>query len=321
MSNQLTTNEETEELYKILSLLEVTYSSTDSSQIKSVQDQLQTYANNLPVFTNLLYKSLFINKIKEKPISLNLHKSAVIYIRNILLKNSNTFKAEEIYHFIKNFSLVLFSWEKNENLNNSTISTILQNIIHFLLSLESISNSPTFIENLFSDIAKILLENNQQYTNEKNIFITCDKIIGLSSSLLTSKSCDTKNYENLTKKYFLPIVDKILDLGKKYINPSMNIYNPNYCMIIKNLFDCIYNTLSYFKSFLSNELFKNINLYIFKTYWKYCQELIELCPSLDEKSKAKFGSQNPIIVLSIDEKEYNEIINLMKSRIIQLNCY
>ena len=106
MSNQLTTNEETEELYKILSLLEVTYSSTDSSQIKSVQDQLQTYANNLPVFTNLLYKSLFINKIKEKPISLNLHKSAVIYIRNILLKNSNTFKAEEIYHFIKNFSLV-----------------------------------------------------------------------------------------------------------------------------------------------------------------------------------------------------------------------
>ena len=320
MSNQLTTNEETEELYKILSLLEVTYSSTDSSQIKSVQDQLQTYANNLPVFTNLLYKSLFINKIKEKPISLNLHKSAVIYIRNILLKNSNTFKAEEIYHFIKNFSLVLFSWEKNENLNNSTISTILQNIIHFLLSLESISNSPTFIENLFSDIAKILLENNQQYTNEKNIFITCDKIIGLSSSLLTSKSCDTKNYENLTKKYFLPIVDKILGLGKKYINPSMNIYNPNYCMIIKNLFDCIYNTLSYFKSFLSNELFKNINLYIFKTYWKYCQELIELCPSLDEKSKAKFGSQNPIIVLSIDEKEYNEI-NLMKSRVIQLNCY
>ena len=84
----------------------------------------------------------------------------------------------------------------------------------------------------------------------------------------------------------MPIVDKILGLGKKYINPSMNIYNRNYCLIIKNLFDCIYNTLSYFKSFLTKELFKNINLYIFKTYRKYYQELIELCPSLDEKSKA-----------------------------------
>ena len=320
MSNQLASQEETEQLYQILSLLEVTFSSDDTSQIKSAQDKLQTYAQNFPVFTSLLYKSLFITTLKDKQISINLHKSAVIYLRNILLKNANTLKAEDIFHFIKNFSLLLFSWEKNNNLYNSTISMILQNIVHFLLSLEVIYNNPTFIETLFSEISKILLEDNKQYTNENNILITCEKIIGLSESLLTSKSCDGKNYKNLTEKYFFPIADKILNLGKQYINPSLNIYNAKYCLIIKNLFDCLYNIVSNFKSFIDNDSFKNINLVVFKKYWQFCYELIKLNPPLDEESKTKFGNSNPIIVLNIDEKKCNEI-NSMKSRVIQLNCY
>ena len=320
MSNQLISDEETELLYKILSLLEVTFSIDDTAEIKSAQEQLQIYAQDLPVFTKLLYKSLFLTTLKDKVISLNLHKSAIIYLRNILLKHANTFKAEEIFQYIKNFSLLLFSWEKNNNLNDSTISTILQNIVHFLLSLEVINNNPTFIETLFSEIAKILLEDNKQYTSESNILITCEKIIGLSDSLLISKSCDSKNYKNLTEKYFFPIADKILNLGKQYINPNMNIYNQKYCLILKNLFDCFYNSLSSFKSFLKNDSFKNINLVIFKKYWQFCYELIQLNPPLDEESKKKFGNSNPIIVLDIDEKKYNEI-NAMKSRVIQLICY
>ena len=65
MNNPSTTNDETEQLYQILSLLEVTYSSNDTSQIKAGQEQLQNFSKNLPLFTNLLYKSLFLNTIKD----------------------------------------------------------------------------------------------------------------------------------------------------------------------------------------------------------------------------------------------------------------
>ena len=92
--SQPTTIEETDQLYYILSLLEVTYSSKDTDKIKTAQDQLQTFSSNLPVFTNLLFKSLLITSIKEKAISLELHKSVVIYLRNIILKNSGALKAE-----------------------------------------------------------------------------------------------------------------------------------------------------------------------------------------------------------------------------------
>ena len=314
---QPTTIEETDQLYYILSLLEVTYSSKDTDKIKTAQDQLQTFSSNLPVFTNLLFKSLLITSIKEKAISLELHKSVVIYLRNIILKNSGALKAEEIYASLQKFISLLFSWDKNINLNNRTISTILQNIVSFFLSLENFKEDDKYLESLFSEIKKILMENNS-YTNENNILITSDKIIGISKSILTSKNIKPQVFQHLLNDYFFPISDKILDLCKNYINPSQNIYNDNYFTILNKLFECIYNILYHYNAF--NESIKDLLIIIFRKYWKFFPELIELSPPLDEINKNKFGTANPIVILNVNEEEC-KAINLMKSKIIQLVCY
>ena len=188
--NQPLTKEETDQLSHILSLLEVTYSCKDSDKIKNAQDELKTISSNLPFFTNLLIKSLLISSINGKPISLDLHKSVAIYLRNIILKNSNLLKPDEIYESMKNFTSIIFSWEKNINLSNNTITMIFQNIINFLLSLDVVEENAKIVESLFIDVSKILLDKNSPYITEKNILITCDKIIDLSRTLMMSKNID-----------------------------------------------------------------------------------------------------------------------------------
>ena len=315
--NQHTAIEETDQLYHILSLLELTYSSKETEKIKAAQDELQTFSSNVPVSTNLLYKSLLLTSIKEKEISLELHKSAIIYLRNIILKNSGSLKAEEIYGSIKKFISLLFSWDKNINLNDKTISTILQNIISFFLSLENFKEDDKYLESLFSEIKQIFMENNS-YTNENNILITCDKILGISKSILTSKNIKSKIFEHLLNDYFFPISDKILSLCKNYINPSQNIYNDNYFLILNKLFESIINILYHYNAFNESSI-KNLCLTIFQKYLTFFSELIELVPPLDELNTNKFGTPNPIIVINIEDK--CKEINLMKSKIIQLVCY
>ena len=315
--NQPLTKEEEDQLYNILSLLEITYSSKDNEKIKEAQNQLQIFASNLPVFPNLLFKSLLIVSLKEKPITLELHKSAIIYLRNIILKTSGKLKAEEIYEYIKKFCSLLFSWGKNINLTNSTISLIIQNIISFYLSLDGLKDNDKYIESIFSDVTKIISEPNTEFTNESNILITCEKIISLSKSLITSKNIKMENYEKFLKNYYFLNADKILDLGKNYLIPNKSIYNNKYFSILKALFESFYAVLNNFSSLC--ESIKNLCLLFFKKYWKEFALLIELCPPLDKPSAQKFQKQNPIVFLNIKDDNCKHI-NLMKSSVIQLIC-
>ena len=319
MSN-LTQSQEEEQLSKILSLLEVTYSCNETDKIKIAQKGLQDMSAQLPSFKSLLLKSLFLSSINGCNISLDLHKSVVIYLRNILLKQASDSKAEEVFEFIKDIILLFFSWEKNNNLNNEIISTILQNIISFLLSVKKEDfKQPKYVDHLFSEIVKYLSPSLSQYTNEKNIFITYEKILCMSNSLLTSKCILPENYGQLMNNYFFPIIDKILDLSNKYFNPNTNLYNDKYCLVVKIAFDCFYNVLTYIKNFQKNSLLKNISSIIIKKYWKICFDLIQINPPLDEPSLKKYVKQNPLVVLNVDMNKYNNI-NFMKSSIIQLMC-
>ena len=318
--NQSAQKQETELLSTIFSLLEVTYSCNETDKIKIAQEQLQQMSTNLSVFIPLLIKSLYLSSINGNPISLDLHKSVVIYLRNILLKNASQLKPDEILEFLKKIISLFFAWEKNNNLNNETISTILQNIISFLLSIEIIYKEPRIIENLFSEIIKFISDSNSSYMKDPTIFITYEKIICLCNSLLTSRSTNSNNYQNLLSNFFLPLIDKILAMAQNYIIPEKNVFNDKYCLIVKILFDTFYNVLSNIKSFLSNDLIKTVFINIFKKYWIICFELIKLNPPLDEPSKKKFEKINPVIVFNVEEKKYNSI-NLMKSRIVQLICF
>lgn len=318
--NQTSSKTEEEHLYQILGLLELTYTSKDTNQIKSAQEQLKTFSANVPVFTNLLLNSLFITSIKEKPITLDLHKSVVIYLRNILFKSEQSLKKEELFEFIKKFISAIFSWEKNININNPGLTSIILNIICSLLSTDSIKQDTNYIQSLASDTSKLLLDSNNQYNNEKNILLTCEKFIGLYNIFMNSKSANNTNYKTLVQTFFFPVADKILELGKNYINPSMNMYNDHYILILKNLYDCLYSILNFYKNNLNEEQIKLEFQIIYDKYWKYCYELINLSPPFDDPTTQKFQKQNPIIVFNAKE-ENSKNINLMKSRVIQFNCY
>ena len=309
--------QETEQLSTIFSLLEVTYSCNETDKIKIAHEQLQKMSANFSVFIPLLLKSLYLSSINGNQISLDLHKSVVIYLRNMLLKNANELKPEDIFEILKKIISLFFAWESNINLNNEIISTILQNITSFLLSVDKIHKEPKCIDNLFSEIIKFISDKNSTYMSEKNIFITYEKIIYLCNSLLTSRSTNANNYQSLLDNYFLTIIDKILGMVQNYIIPEKNIYNDKYCLIVKLLFDTFFNVLSNIKSFLKNNLIKAICINIFKKYWIVCFGLIKLKPQLDSASQKKYEKVNPIIVFDVDEKKYSSV-NLMKSRIIQL---
>ena len=316
--SQPPTEEEIEQLSHILSLLEITFSSKDSNQIKKVQDELKTISSNLPVFTNLLIKCLLISSIKGKPISLDLHKSVTIYLRNIILKNSSLLKVDEIYQILKNFTSIMFSWEKNVNLTNSIITMIFQNIISFLLSLEIMKENAKIVESLFIDVSKIILDQNSPYVNEKNILITCDKILDLSKSLMTTQNINYDLYEKILNQYFFPIVNKILGFAKNYINLENNIFNNNYLSILKKLFDYFYNILAHFSTL--SEQKRNVNISFFKNYMKIYYELLSLNPPLDHQTLKKFEKPNPIIVFNVNEDNCKEI-NIVKAKIIELISY
>ena len=119
--SQSSSNAEEEQLYQILCLLELTYTSKDTNQIKSAQESLKTFSSNILIFTNLLLKSLFITSIKEKKITLELHKSVVLYLRNVIFKSDQLLKPEELYEIIKQFISAIFSWDKSNNVNNPGI--------------------------------------------------------------------------------------------------------------------------------------------------------------------------------------------------------
>ena len=298
---------EQEQIANILTNLEITYSSNDIDKIKKSQEQLNLFSSDFASFTSLLYKSLLISSIKGKEISLDLHKSVVIYLRNILLKQVSELEPALIFDSLKNIISLFFSWDKNINLNNDVITKILLNIVSSLLSINSISDEPKYIESIFSDIYQLFIEENE-YTKESNILITSQKVVVLSVSLLTSKNL-SKSYENLITKFFLPIVDKIFNLGKNYINPKIDLYNNTYLLILRNLYDGFYSIFSNLNMTLHDEHTK-ICTKIFKKYWKYSFELIQLNPLLNETNIKKFGKQNP-----------TDNFNLMKSKVIQLISY
>ena len=236
-------------------------------------------------------------------------------MRNIILKTSSKLKAEEIFDCIKKFSSLYFSWGKNINLNNHTISLIIENILSFYLSLEGLKDNDKYIESLLADASKIICEPNTEYTNEKNILITCEKTIVLTKSLITSKYIKIENNEKFLKNYFFLVSDKILDLGKNYIIPGKNLYNDNYFSILKKLFECFYAVLMHFSSLYQS--IKNLCLVFFTKYWKEFGVLVELCPPLDEPTVKKFQKPNPIVVFNIDDEKCKNI-NSMKSSVIQL---
>ena len=302
---------------KILNLLEATYLSKDTKEIKEAENELDILSKKLNNFNDILYKCLLINSINGKKITLNLHKSVLLYLRTMIMKKSGELSLQEIYECIKNIIKLIFSWEQNPNLNNGSLMLLIQYIINFLLNLSVAKDNDELVYNLLNEILKF---SNKKYNNDDEILIGLGKVLFLYITVITSKSCNGKNFEYILMKYFYLIADKILEYGKNYINIEMNIYNAKYVLIIKDLFDSFYKLLNHYKQLLDIDKYKEICFAILKKYYKYINDLIQFCPKLDTEAVEKYQKQNPILVFSHQMKKYSEI-NLMKSRVIQLISY
>ena len=314
---------EQEQITKVLSLLESTYSHNDTSIIKKAGDKLKSMEEeDIKNFANILLKCLSLSKINDKNISLDLHKSVALHLRNNFLKQSSTLKEQEIVDYLKNILIIYFSWRQNINMIHNILMSSIENIICYLLSIECIISNGKIIEGIFSDIIKIMdsEKSNSSNIGDESRLVTYGKLIRISETLLSSKSTTEKNFEELINKYFFYIADQIFDLYNQYIKPEQNMYNEKYIFIIKNLYDCLEKIVNNLKLILEFQRFKDISLKMFKRFTKMTKECIIISPNYDEQNQKIFEKKNQIIQFSTDGNKCKNI-NMMKSKIIQYISY
>jgi hypothetical protein len=314
MSTQI--SKEQADLIEVLSLLEESFKGKETKKINEAKNRLQQIlevSNGLSYGITLLLEALKINSFNNKTISLDIHKSIVIYLKNIFFKN-NTFNSEELFGYLINIMNILFMHRNNNpNLSNPIIINVFQNIISIILSSKSIieKKNQNYLEQILENLLKILK------SETKENFLQTAKIgILLTNTLLGTKSANGDNYEQILENYYMPIVNIIFSNVSNYIDPKNNIYNNEFIVVLKLLFDGFYSNLTKTRSFYNATKRKEIASKFFKEYGSYSFELIQIMPLFDEETAKKYGKPNPIIVFNIDEDKYSEM-NHMKSKAIQ----
>ena len=299
-------------ILEILKLLEETFQGKDTKKIKEARNKLNEIFKSINDSIEIIFLALSNKIIGGKEITLNLHKSLVIYLKNLLIAHKDS-EADKVYDYLlKIFDLIFNKTQDNPNLLDISILSIFQAMISYLLSNKNmVLKENNYIVQLFT----ILLNSIKNAPNEK--FLSIAKcVILLSASLLTSKCANNNNYEKLIDEFYIPIVNSVFSNVPKFIIPKSDIYNNEYIIILKFLLDGFYSVLLRMKIFYENSKRKELSLKFFKEYGTYCFELIQLSPNFDENTKAQFLNQNPIIVFNSDEKICFEI-NILKSKAIQ----
>ena len=307
------TNQETEmKIIEILKLLEETFHSKDTKKIKEAKNKLSEILKDLNSSIELLFLALSSKAIQGKEITLDIHKSVAIYLKNLFYAQK-VINSEEAYNYlIKIFDLIFNKSEINPNLTNISIFTSFQTMISTLLSNKKVIEAK---DKYISQLFNLLLTSIKNVTNEKFLSIS-KSVVLLSTSLFTSKCAGADNYIQLINEYYIPIINIVFSKVGIFLIPKSNIYNNEYIIILKLLLDGFYSCLSRMRSFFTNEKRKEIAMKLFKDYGIYCLELIQLSPAFDENTKKQYGEPNPILVFNPDEKLCYELNNL-KSKAIQ----
>jgi len=304
---------EQNEIMEILKLLQETFKGQDNKKIEESKNKLQQkIITDLPYGITLLIKALSLPSIDNKQIPLDVHKSVLIYLKNIFLSQMKNLNEEQLSNYLLQlFELALNSNKINQNFNNPVMLNIFQNMVTNILSSQNIYAKQEYIIQLFN----ILL--NKIKSETKDNFLQTGKIvILLCTSLLSSKSANQGNYLEILNNYYLPIVNIVFANVPNFLDPKKNYYNNDFISILKNLFDGFYTNLSKTRGILEASKRKEIAIKFFREYGVYSYELIQLSPPMDEASAKKYGKPNPIIVFNDNEKLCSEI-NFMKSKAIQ----
>ena len=206
---------------KTLKLLEASFTSTDSNNLQEVQKQLDELSQNKEEYINNLLKALSIDIYNNFKISLNLHKSIAIYLKNFTSKLIKSNK-DEILSFLNTLLDVMFN-SGQEHLINSSISQILNNIINQIISTNEFLSDNQNLQNILN---LILTEMNKK----ENIIIKSNIVISLLNTLISGKCINVDNLETFINQYLFPLSDIIFFYIKNFINYQNITYD--YCELL-----------------------------------------------------------------------------------------
>ena len=305
MENTILTESEESQLVKVFNLLNTSHRSNQTERINEVQEELLSMNENLLSFIKVLIKGLYITKIRQEEISLDLHKSLLIYLKNYLLINQRYINNCDIYeYYIALFDLFLTVTD-NENIQCDSMHMLFDNFIKTLndnnnTMMEDEEYVDKLLQNVFNKISKV---------EDRHFLYVVTHGLGLISILLLSKNVGQKNFFEFFKKYLISTADIIFNKVHKYIKQKNNEYNMDFVIILNNLYEKFYKSMEKMKRFYPSLTRKEIADELFAKYGKCTYELIEIMPLCDEKAKNEFGEANPILVFNSD---FNEI-NIMKA--------
>ena len=304
----LTQNEE-KSLIQIFSLLKDTHSARKTETVNDARDELNTLQKDIISFTKLIIKGLSISKIRNQEISLELHKSLLIYLKNTLIINQRIINDSEIYNILEKIFNLMLTINDNENIQNDSMILLFNNLVKTLCD-----NNNSLMENIiYSDKLLKLVLDKIKAAPDKDFLYIAKNGLGLICCLLPSNSIGKNNYLDLIQKYLIPVGSIIFSKVCLYIIPNNNVYTIEFIDILKDLYETFYIVLLKLKRFFPSLKRKEVADEIFKIYGKYTYEIIQIVPFCDEDTKSKFGEANPILVFN---EEYQQI-NLMKANAFQ----
>ena len=153
-----------QKIIEIFKLFEDTFSSKDTKKIKEAREKLGKIFTNIKISLDILFQAITIKEIQGKQISLDLHKSVAIYLKNLFFMQKSL-SGNDLYNcLLKIFDLIFNQSRENVHLIHPTILSIFQTIVYALLSNQSLleEGNKEYINKLFN----ILLSSLQNVKKE-----------------------------------------------------------------------------------------------------------------------------------------------------------
>ena len=304
------------QLEELLSLLETSYSCKDTNKLQEISQLINELSNNFDNYLELLFKGLSLSSFNNKQITLNLHKSLAINLKNVIMEKMLSLKEEQILNLLQKIFILFFSEKINPNLLNESIINIFENIITSLASIDSIKSQD---ENLFKLLTQAITSEpalSENFINKAKIVVRFCK--GLFESNIINKD----NYAKIINDYYIVILDTVFNNISFYIEPNKQLFNNEYiCLLDYLIGDIFVNLRNVLKiNFSENDEINKIIKVIFDKYSPFIFELIKIQIPFDDETKKIFNNQNSIIVYNSCEKKcFN--INRMKSKCFQFFCF
>ena len=300
------------QLGELLSLLETSYSCKDTNKLQEISQLINELSNNFDNYLELLFKGLSLNSFNNKQMTLNLHKSLAINLKNVIMEKMLSLKEEQILNLLQKIFILFFSEKINPNLLNESIINIFETIISSLSSIDSIKPQG---ENLF----KLLTQGITSEPALSDNFINKAKIvIKFCKGLFESNIINKDNYAKIINDYYIVILNTVFNNISFYIEPNKQLFNNEYISLLDYLIgDIFVNLRNVLKIKLNeNDEINKIIKVIFDKYSPFIFELIKIQFPFDDETKKIFNNKNSIIVFNSCEKKcFN--INRMKSKCFQ----